>query len=299
MSYANRLANRGYTADMIFQALAKKPSGKRDPGSMKYQRILDERGRDVADAYARRTAEKAIAFVAANPKIVDRAGALLRVAELQAAADSLPWGVYGGPDARRALEGAFVVADRVGGPAFGLAGREWGELVGMTRDAVREQQRVLERLGWLRRNPLDRDRRTARFTLHRPPPIHSHGWVCEWGTHDGRRWLAHDAFRGDALGSVGWYVLASLDVAPTRLDLLQARTGVDGDDLGIVLHVLDQAGAVFVDEEVAHRAADPAAALELIADQRGTLGSASRDRARHEAERVAFHARGDVNGGNP
>ncbi len=99
---------------MIFRALAAKPAGRRDPGSMKYQRILDMRGRDAADSYAKRTAENAIAFVQANPPIKDRTDAMIRILELEALADSLPWMIYAGPGARRALEGAFTVAERVG-----------------------------------------------------------------------------------------------------------------------------------------------------------------------------------------
>jgi hypothetical protein len=49
MSIADRLANRGQDANMIFRALAQKPSAKRAPGSMKYQRILESLGRDAAD----------------------------------------------------------------------------------------------------------------------------------------------------------------------------------------------------------------------------------------------------------
>lgn len=81
MQYAVRLGNRGYDVDMIFRALATKPSGRRDPGSLKYQRLMDTKGRDVADAYARQTAEKAIAFIANNPRIIDRTDALVRITE--------------------------------------------------------------------------------------------------------------------------------------------------------------------------------------------------------------------------
>lgn len=145
MSYAVRLANRGYSVDAIFHALAKKPKGRREPASMKYMRLLDEKGSDSADDYARTTARKAIAFVAANPRIIDKADALVRITEIKATADAMPWGVYAGPRTRRALEGAFVVAERVGGVAFGLALREWAEICGLDLRALQSERDRLVR----------------------------------------------------------------------------------------------------------------------------------------------------------
>jgi hypothetical protein len=172
MSYACRLRNRGYDVDMIFRALTQKPSGRRDPGSVKYQRILETKGRDSADAYARKTAEKAIKFVADNPKIIDRTDALVRLTEIKALADAMPWGLYAGPGARRTLEGAFAVAEKVGGLLFGLSLREWAETCGQDLRTTRTHRDLLVRLGWLLRNPDDRLGRTARFRLRTPSHIH-------------------------------------------------------------------------------------------------------------------------------
>jgi hypothetical protein len=55
MSYAVRLANRGYDEYMIYRALTQKPKGRRQPGSVKYWRIWSERGKGAADDYARTT----------------------------------------------------------------------------------------------------------------------------------------------------------------------------------------------------------------------------------------------------
>lgn len=49
---------------------------------MKYMRVLDDKGKDAADDYARTTARKAIEFVAANPRIIDKADALVRITEI-------------------------------------------------------------------------------------------------------------------------------------------------------------------------------------------------------------------------
>lgn len=55
-------------------SVTQRPFRSRDPAGSEYQRPLDERGRDVADAYAQRTAEHALTFVADSPAIMDRVG---------------------------------------------------------------------------------------------------------------------------------------------------------------------------------------------------------------------------------
>jgi hypothetical protein len=171
MGYAVRLANRGYDVEQIRRALAAKPKKGLERGSLKYLRLLDERGHEAAESYARRTAEKAIAFVRENPPIRTRPEAIARIAEVRATADALPWFTYGGPAARRALEGALRVAERVGSLNFGLALREWSLLAGMEFDRLRRERNRLLELGWLRRNPGDRDGRTSRYGLRRPRHI--------------------------------------------------------------------------------------------------------------------------------
>ena len=289
MSYAVRLANRAYDADMIFRALAQKPSGRREPGSVKYQRLLDSRGRDAADAYARRTAEKAIVFVASNPRIVDRTDAFVRLTEIKALADAMPWGLYAGPGARRALEGAFCVAERMGGLSFGLSLREWAEICGQETRTTRTNRDRLVDLGWLQRNTDDRLGRTARFRLRAPAHIHSNGRY-ECADSGGRAWLGHDAFRPEALGDLGWYLL-SLTESRRPLRELSIRAGIDPAELEDILGVMVHADLVVGVEQVA-RVADPIPFLDVVATRRGTLGRAEADRAQHQREREEFRARG-------
>lgn len=289
MSYAARLANRSYDVDMIFRALAAKPSGRRDPGSLKYQRILDTKGRDAADAYARQTAERAVAFVANSPRIIDRTDALVRLTEIKALADAMPWGLYAGPGARRALEAAFHVAERIGGLSFGLSLREWAEIGGQDFRTTRSNRDNLLRLGWLLRNPDDRLGRTARFRIRIPPHIHSHGrYECAgsgWSA-----WLAHDAFRPEGLGDLGWYVL-SLTESRQTLHELSIRAGVDRAELEDLIGVMLHADLVVGVDQV-ERVTDPIPALDRFADRRGTLGKGQADRAQHRLDREAFRARG-------
>lgn len=290
MSYAVRLANRSYDADMIFRALAAKPSGRRDPGSLKYQRLLDTKGRDIADSYAKQTADKALAFVASSPRIVDRTDALVRLTEIKALADAMPWGLYAGPGARRALEATFSVAEKIGGLSFGLSLREWSETCGQDLRATRTHRDLLVRLGWLLRNPDDRLGRTARFRLRTPSHIHSHGRY-ECADSGGRAWLAHDAFRPEGLGDLGWYVL-SLTESRRPVRELSLRAGVDAAELEDLLGLMTHADLVAVDDGHVVRVADPIAYLDAIAMRRGTSGRAEADRALHEREREAFRARG-------
>ena len=213
---------------MIFRALAAKPAGRRDPGSMKYQRILDMRGRDAADSYAKRTAENAIAFVQANPPIKDRTDAMIRILELEALADSLPWMIYAGPCARRALEGAFTVAERVGGVSFGLSLREHAELVGQPLRVLRGHRDALLVLGWLSRNPGDRPGLTSRISLRTPTHIQSRVISeCAYsvGPHRGAL-LAHDAL---AEWDCGWYLLHVVGVGSSERELA-VRAGIDKDN---------------------------------------------------------------------
>jgi hypothetical protein len=294
MSQAVKLANRGYDVTMIFRALAAKPSGRRDPGSVKYQRVLDERGRDAADAYARQTAERAVEFVASHPAITDRPSAFLRLVEIQGIAGGLPWAVYAGAGVRRALEGTFIIGERIGGLSFGLALREWSEIAGQDERATREHRDALVRLGWLRRNPNDRAGRTGRYALRVPTHIHSHG-RSECADSAGRAWMAHDAFRPTALGDLGWYVLASLS-APRSLGDLSLRTGLDPDELRDLAWRLDGIGAVsLVDDGVLVRSPDLAGRLDAFASSAGTSGSLEADVERHARERAEFRRRGDVN----
>lgn len=246
----------------------------------------------------------------------------MRILEIEATAEALPWGVYGGPGARRALEACFAVAGRTGGVAFGLALREWALLAGQGLRSIQHQRDRLKRLGWVRQNPRDRLGRTSRFRLLVPGDIqsvqpgdipHTIGGlnvpapetgtsrdanasgsvrVCEPGAgcECPRGLLNHDAFRAEALGDVGWVVLAQLRT-PMTVGELVVRTGVDEETLGQVLGSLD--GAVTDDDGVLHLAAHPLAALDEIATARGTAGALRADRERFEAEREAFRERGE------
>ena len=292
MSYAVRLANRDYTAEQIFRALSAKPSGRRESGSIKYARLLAERGQERADTYARATAEKAVRFVQANPAIKDRPSALVRLIELESVAGGLPWAVYGGTSARRALEAAFVVAERVGGLSFGLSVREHAELAGHGFEQIRADRRTLTDLGWLRRDPSDRLGRTSRFSLRRGLHIHSHQGDLNVGAD--RHWLAHDAFRVPGLGDDGWLVL-SIAAAPVSMQLLAARSGFDHDTLEAICSKLEGFGLLNADDHVVHRVSAITQVLDAAAEALGTVGAADTDKERHRLEREDFHSRRDVN----
>jgi hypothetical protein len=294
MSWACRLANRGYDQTGIRNALAAKPSGRRAPGSIKYQRLLETRGLEAADAYAIRTAANAVSWIAANPAIKDRPAGLVSIIEIESLAGALPWLLYGGAGARHALEGVFVVAERIGSLSFGLALREWSELVGEHERLIRGHRDTLIDLWWLRRNRADRNGRTARFSLRPGRHIHSHG-RSECAPAADRGWLAHDAFRPEALGDVGWYVLSVL-TQPRTVDDVSVRTGLDVEDVWVLIRRLHVAELVDItDNDVVVRAGNLIPQLNIVADAAGTLGTLAADRERHDQDRVAFRDRRDVN----
>jgi hypothetical protein len=299
MSWAVSLANRGYKADQIARELSRSPSRKRPANSTKYQRILERRGPDEAAKYAARTAERAVAFVSDNPKVMDRSAAAVRLVEIEGAAESMPWLVYCGPPSRRALEAAFVVAWRVGSLNFGLALREWAEIAGLEFESIRTARDVLVREGWLRRNPDDRNGRTSRFTISTPSHIHSHQRDMNVGLHTDRVWLAHDAFREQALGSIGWAVLRGIPAVPTSRDLIQNKIGLEDDELWEHLLKLERARVLVVGDSSIRRASDDLLPLlDEIAAEAGTMGDLLQLRRKHEAQRSAWRQRGDVNVGD-
>jgi hypothetical protein len=299
MSWAVRLANRKFTVDQIAQALAGgSATGKRPAGSMKYQRILVSKGREDAAKYAVRTAERAVAWVRDNPKVTDKGGAAVRLVSIEAAAEALPWLVYCGPEARRALEAALVVAWRVGSLNFGLSLREWAEIAGLDFESIRTARNILVDEGWLRRNPADRNGRTARFTVRTPSHIHSHQGDMNVGLHDDRAWLAHDAFREHALGSVGWAVLRGIPAVPTRRDVFKKRVALDEEEVWPHLLRLERAQLIALGDESIRRVGDdPIPLLDAFALQAGTAGDLTALRSKHAAERKAWRKRGDVNVG--
>jgi hypothetical protein len=298
MTWAVKLANQGYRADQIARELSRTPSGKRPAGSTKYQRILETRGPEDATKYAARTAEKAVTFVATNPKIMDRSAAAVRLVEIESAAESLPWLVYCGPQARRALEATLLVAWRVGSLNFGLSLREWAETAGLEFESIRTARDVLVREGWLRRNPNDRSGRTSRFAIATPSHIHSHGRDMNVGLHNDRVWLAHDAFREPALGSDGWAVLRGVSAVPIPRDSVQNKIALDPDELWEHLLKLERAHVLVVGDNSVRRASeDLVPLLDEIARESGTMGDLLRLRQKHIGERSAWHRRGDVNVG--
>jgi hypothetical protein len=298
MTWAVKLANRGHPADQIARELSRTPTPKRPAGSKKYQRILETRGREEATKYAARTAEKAVTFVRDNPKVMDHAAAAVRLIEIESAAESLPWLVYCGPQARRALDAALLVAWRVGSLNFGLALREWAELAGLEFESIRTARNALIREGWLRRNPTDRNGRTSRFTISTPSHIHSHQGDKNVGLHRDREWLAHDAFRETALGSEGWVVLRAVSNVPMQRDLIQTKIALDADELWEHLLRFERAGVLVVGDNSVRRAADDLIPLlDGIARDAGTMGDLLKLRQKHLADRSAWRQRGDVNVG--
>lgn len=297
MTYAVRLANRDYQVGDIARALSAKPSGRRQPGSVKYQRIFDTKGKDAADAYAQRTAAAAIDFVRRSPMIRDRNEALIRLLEIEAAAVALPWGVYAGPDVRRALEAVFVVADRVGSIRIGLSLREWAEVAGQGFEAVRKHRDALAELGWLRRDPDDKLGRTGRYTVRRPRHIQPTRGM-NVGTAADRTWLAHDAFRPAALGDLGWYLLTATSSAGSPAELA-VRTGLSDEVLADRLAVLERNDLISLRANGdVQSATDILPALNALAQSCGSAGAGNRMHERFEQDRVAWHSREAVNVAN-
>jgi hypothetical protein len=243
-------------------------------------------------------------YIEANPPIHDPNEANIKIAEIRRAADSLPWLVYAGPRTRRTLEGAFVVAERIRGLAFGLALREWAELTGQEWGIIRRERDRLLDLGWLHRNPCDRPGRTARLSIRRPrhiqytPHIPSLGGISECAA-GAAAVLRHDAWRPEALGEKGWYVFQiCARSALQTLESLATRTGSDPEDLAHLLYELEDIGLLHLDDvgvrvDVERRAVRQL--LDAVAARFGTDGALAQDLVRHEQEREAFRERGYVN----
>jgi hypothetical protein len=109
----------------------------------------------------------------------------------------------------------------------------------------------------------------------------------------GRTWLAHDAFRGAALGDRGWYVLATA-TAPMTCATLALRTGLGLDTLDDMLPALQAEGLLEVEGQDVFRPDDLLPRLDRVALQFGVAGSAEVDRARHREDRARFRGQ-DVN----
>jgi hypothetical protein len=271
MSWALTLANQGRDEYAIAQALKRR--------SEKYVAMFNERGRDVADAYAERTARNAVEFQRANPKILDRNAGMLRIVELREAADRLDWSAE--PGARRALEAAFLVALRVGSVRFGLSIREHALVAGQSFQQIRTTRTRLDALGWLRRNRKDKNGRTSRFTLTRGsiPPTHSN--------HVGGNTFTHRGLRCEC-------------VAPLRVDVRMLRVTPQPAPFALQNRAL--AHDAFRDRDwfwyLLHRHNVPmdAALLDEWARIRGTAGALTADRELFEEHRRAF--RGELRSRN-
>lgn len=304
MSWAVSLANRGYDEEGIYLALSAMPSGRRDPGSVKYQRLLSAKGKKAADAYARRTARNAIQFVHDNPMILDRTAALADLWAVRQTIERVPWGIYAGPGPRRTLEGALRVAEGLGSASwYGLALRQWSELVGQSFRAVRSNRDVLTDLGWIRRHPKDRPHRTARYKLRTPThiqPAHSLTPVGEEcaGSRGAAHWvytdsapsqLAHDAYRPDALGDPAWYLHHTLLVVPRPqpLEVVELRTGYIADDLLDLVATLERYDLLHRDDDALAVPDDLLDRLDRVAVDLGTAGAADADRATYRQEQTA------------
>jgi hypothetical protein len=297
MSWAVSLANRGQDAVQIARALSTPGNRKRPAGSVHYQQLVQTRGQEAATRYATRTADKALAFVAENPKITDHAGAVAALVQIEMAAESLSWLVYCGARARRALEAGFVVASRVGRVQFALALREWAEIAGLDFQQIRTARNLLIREGWVRRNPDDRNGRTERLSLSKPPHILSCHEIGMWGYGD-RVWLAHDAFRDGALGSIGWAILRGIPSVPTSRDLVFQKIALDPDELWGHLLAFERAGIVTIGDEKIRRSSDDLVPLlDALAVEHGTAGQLLQMKWHHEGERKAWRQRRDVNVG--
>ncbi|HXF72505.1 MAG TPA: hypothetical protein VNO79_07855 [Actinomycetota bacterium] len=298
MSYAVALANRGFDEEQIARALAAPERDGVHRGSEEYWKLLKTRGARAAEAYARRTAERAVAFVRENPAIRGRPEGVRRVLEIRAAADRLPWFTYGGPRARRVLEAALLVGLRVGSVSFGLALREWAELAGVDIAAVRAERRVLEDLGWIARRPADRGWRTGRYRLRPGLHIHTAGLSLIGGGANVPGYTqpdpSHDAFDENALGDSGWYLMNTITRARASVAEIALRTGLDLEDADEWIRRLEALGLVVMRGATVEPSADLAERLGVVAETLGTAGAGEIRRERHRQEREAFRARHGV-----
>ena len=287
LSYALRLANRGYSADQIRRALL----------DHHVVRHLQERaGFERVDAFARQTAERAVDQVRKVPSVDWPAQVVVRVAERRLAADSVPWPGRTGPTDRRVLEGAFLTASICKSVTFNMAVRTWGMRVGLPWSIVATSvKRLRHDRSALELVSRGGSARTSKYRIRSMvgtrtgssltqlfgdlPPL------SEWG------WLAHDAFRSAALGDPGWMVTRWLrDDDPRKASDLAAATGIERHRAYAVLGRLQH-------HEIATKAADGwvripdselVAALDLVAVMAGTAGSLEADRRRYEQQRQGF-----------
>jgi hypothetical protein len=290
--WAVRLANRGYNAKQIADLLRRKPRGNRDPYSLKYMRILEHRGLARAEAYAMRTAARAAAWVKVNPPIRDPSAGRAALAEIRDVADSLDWLVYGGPGPRRVLEGLFVVGDRLGSVSFRLANRAWAELVGMTVTALLRRRASLLNLGWVVRNPRDRQGRTARYVLRIPDKIE---WYAS-AESAARGGLEEEVpGRPEALvnssgGGSAFEDLSSGGLRTTVPFNLTTPCEVNGTALlghdAFRSNALGDLGWYAVTRQL--RGSDLDGLLDRLAVEYGTAGALDRDIGRHRRDREEF-----------
>ncbi len=308
MSWAIKLVLQGHDVAFIARTLSKKPSGRRGWNSLKYGRLYEERGATRADEYARRTARNAVEFVKQLPTIRDPQAAIVRLLEIETAARSQPWGGGIGSSARRAFFGALLVGTRLNAVRFGLAWREWAELVGTDHNRLRYV--VKSRLDgrWIQRNPADRWGRTSRWTLRTPVEdgFHIHvtpgdlnvetltrvGW--KRGDRDlmsPTRLLAHNAFV--ALGDDAWHVV-DVSFAQWRMTTrrtIALATGMDAATLDHTLALLAQHGFLRQRGPYLVGPRDPSLVLDDLAFHLGTLGALDRLKAQHAADRSEWRAK--------
>lgn len=307
MSWAMRLANRGSGVEAITSTLSRKPSGRRPWYSVKYARLYEERGKEVADRYARRTAEKAVERVRRFPAIRDPHEAIVRLLDIETAALMHRWGGGMGSSARRAFFGALTVANRLPSVTFGLAWREWSELVGTPHRRVRHVVTTALDGRWVTRNPDDRMGRTSRWALRVPRD-------CTFNLTPGdmnvqtrptfrrdaldpippTRLLNHDAFV--ALGDDAWHVF---DVSFTQGRVttprtLELATGMDAPTLAATIDLLLRERVIREEGPLLVGPRDVGLVLDDTAFRLGSLLSLDRLKATHKSDREAFR-RGDVN----
>jgi hypothetical protein len=299
MVYATRLANKGYSAERIAACLGTKPSRSKPWGSVKYHAILETRGMDAANAYARRTAEKAVTWVLENPAVRDPSSALVRIFELEATAWALPWNIYGGAGALRALEAGFLVAERAHSLKIGLSLREWAELAGMDKDTMVMHRGTLVDLGWMMRNPDDDPGRTSRFTIRRPSHIQfTRDMNVGSPNPSDRAWLNHDAFvRGGVLDDLGWYVLRVAG-RTSSYPALCAAAGLGPDDGNRLCGRLSSFGLLRLGDDHFTRADNLIPLLDVCSSKTGVAGHALGLRLRHAQDRASFRSRRDLNVGD-
>lgn len=293
LSFAMKLRNRGYSLDQIRRALLDHDV---------VRALHEQAGINRADRFARRTAERAVQLVTESPADRSPVQIVARVAEIRESADSVPWPGRTGSTDRRVLEGAYLTASICRSTTFNCSIRTWAARCGIGRQACTDAVKRLRDRGAVELVVRGGDQRAAKYRLARmsrtrtSPSVIPSVRVGDIGPDhlpapEEHIWLAHDAFRREALGDAGWQITRWLHPAdPVRAWELAQVTGMERRRVYAVLGKLAVAEIALKDPSGWRRVASGQLPrdLDAVAIAAGTAGSLEADRAQYEAERQRF-----------